>query len=102
VLVGYSFGSWCSIRYAVTDPEVAVVVAIGLPVLKYRFDAIRELRRPFAVVQPEQDEFGTPEQIRPFTDLADPPARVLVVPGTTHLFPGRAPEAELLKSGTVA
>lgn len=96
VLVGYSFGSWCGLRYALTDPGVSAMVAIGLPVKKYRFDAIGELRRPFAVVQPEHDEFGTPAEIRPFTDLADPPARVLVVPGTSHLFPGRAPEAGTL------
>jgi alpha/beta superfamily hydrolase len=93
VLVGYSFGSWCAIRYAVGDPEVAAVVAIGLPVKKYSFDVIAELRRPFAVVQPEHDEFGTPDEIRPFTDLADPKATVLVVPGSSHLLPGRAPEA---------
>jgi alpha/beta superfamily hydrolase len=93
VFVGYSFGSWCGIRHAVLDPGVTAVVAIGLPVKKYAFEVIGQLGRPFAVVQPEHDEFGTPQEIRRFTDLADPPALILVVPGTSHLFPGRAAEA---------
>jgi dienelactone hydrolase len=73
VLVGYSFGSWCTVRYAVGDPGIAAVVAVGLPVLKYPFDAIAALRRPLAVVQPEHDEFGTPAQIRPVLEAADRP-----------------------------
>jgi alpha/beta superfamily hydrolase len=93
VLVGYSFGSWCTVRYAVGDPGIAAVVAVGLPVLKYPFDAVAALRRPLAVVQPEHDEFGTPAQIRPVLEAADPPARVTVIPGASHLLPGRAPEA---------
>jgi alpha/beta superfamily hydrolase len=93
VLVGYSFGSWCSVRYAVSDPAIAAVVAVGLPVLKYPFDAIADLHRPLAVVQPEHDEFGTPDQVREVLSAADPPARVTVIPGASHLLPGRAPEA---------
>jgi alpha/beta superfamily hydrolase len=87
VLVGYSFGSWCAVRYAVAHPEIAAVVAVGLPVRKYGFDMIPELRSPFAVVQPEYDEFGPPDEIRPLVEHVD------VVPGATHLLPGRAPEA---------
>jgi alpha/beta superfamily hydrolase len=93
VLIGYSFGSWCAVRYAVAHPEVAAVVAIGLPVRTYGFETIPELRRPLAVVQPEHDEFGPPDEVRAVLAGADPPARVDVVPGATHLLPGRAPEA---------
>jgi alpha/beta superfamily hydrolase len=93
VLVGYSFGSWCAVRYAVPHPEIEAVVAIGLPVRKYAFDRIPELRRPLAVVQPEHDEFGTPDEVRAVLVGAQPPARLEVVPGGTHLLPGRAPEA---------
>jgi alpha/beta superfamily hydrolase len=93
VLVGYSFGSWCAVRYALAHPEVAAVVAIGLPVRKYAFDGILELRRPLAVVQPAFDEFGSPDEVRATLHGAEPPARLDVVPGATHLLPGRAPEA---------
>jgi len=93
LLVGYSFGSWCAVRYAVLHPEIAGVVAVGLPVKQYAFDMISELRRPLAVVQPEYDEFGSPDEVRTSLERADPPARVDVVPGATHLLPGRAPEA---------
>ena len=93
VLVGYSFGSWCAVRYAAMHPEIAAVVAIGLPVGTYGFETVPELRRPLAVVQPEHDEFGPPAQVRAVLAGADPPARVDVIPGATHLLPGRAPEA---------
>lgn len=91
--VGFSFGSWCGIRHAVDDATVAGVVAIGLPVDKYAFDELARLGRPFAVVQAESDEFGTPGRVREATAGLDPAAEVHEVPGTTHLFPGRARDA---------
>ena len=102
VLVGYSFGAWCSVRYAVDDPDVAALVAIGLPVLKYGFESIARFQRPMAVVQPEHDEFGTPAQIQPVLQAANPPARVAVIPGASHLLPGRAPEAGAAVAEAVA
>lgn len=36
LLVGYSFGSLCSIRHALSDTRIAGVVAIGLPVNQLR------------------------------------------------------------------
>ena len=91
-IAGFSFGSWCAIRYAVTDPGVAAVVAIGLPVAIYPFDELAQLRPPLAVVQAEHDEFGDPAKVGKLLARHGLDAPVIVVPGTTHLFPGRAPE----------
>lgn len=93
LLVGYSFGSWCAIRHAVADREVAGVIAIGLPVRVYPFLELRDLRCPFAVVQGSEDEFGTPAEVEALLDGAGVTAPVLTVPGTSHLFPGKAPLA---------
>jgi len=93
VLVGFSFGSWCAIRHAVTDPNVAGVVAIGLPIKKYPFHEVADLRRPFAVVQAENDEFGAAAEVEAFLKASAVEAPVHVVPGTTHLFPGVARRA---------
>jgi uncharacterized protein len=91
--VGYSFGSWCAIRHAADDRSIAAVVAIGLPVREYRFAEIARLRHPLAAVQGSEDEFGAPEEVRAVLAKANPPGDLIVVPGATHLFPGRVPEA---------
>lgn len=93
LVVGYSFGARCGLLHAVDDPDVAGIVAIGLPVRLWRFEEVAALGKPFAVVQGSEDEFGSIEDVRRVLERANPGARLLVVPGATHLFPGRAPEA---------
>lgn len=91
LLVGYSFGSRCSIQHALHDPHVAAVVAIGLPVRILDLSAAAEFDRPLAVVQGSRDEFGAPDEVRALAPRAD----LRVLDGAQHLFPGRAPEAGL-------
>jgi pimeloyl-ACP methyl ester carboxylesterase len=93
VLVGYSFGSRCVIAHAIADPTVAGVVAIGLPVRLWRFDDLPSLARPLGVVQGTQDEYGSIAEVAEILLRATPAGRLYEVPGASHLFPGRAPEA---------
>ncbi len=94
VLVGFSFGSRCSLRHAASDPSVAAVVAIGLPVLVYDLAAdLRRLTKPLAVVQGSEDEFGSPDDVRAVLAAAGVEAAVSVIAGASHLFPGRVREA---------
>jgi alpha/beta superfamily hydrolase len=93
VLVGFSFGSICAIRYALGDPEVVGIVAIGLPVKRYPLPDLAAFRRPLTVVQGELDEFGGPEEVRHVIDPLEPPGQLLTVDSATHLFPGTAPLA---------
>lgn len=93
LVVGYSFGAWCSIRHAVDNPAVAGLIAIGLPVRTFAFDDLERLRRPLVVVQGSEDEFGSPDDVRETLAPTDPPAEILIVEGATHLFPGHAPDA---------
>jgi alpha/beta superfamily hydrolase len=91
LLCGYSFGSWCALRYALGDRSIAGVVALGLPVDLYDVTgAVAALGRPLLVVQAEADEFGSPEAVRAALSGALPPASLRVIPDTTHLFPGKA------------
>jgi alpha/beta superfamily hydrolase len=92
-VVGFSFGSLCGIRYAVGDAGVVAVIAIGLPVSRDAIPELAQLNRPLAVVQASDDELGSPAAVRALVERADPPGAVHVVAGTTHLFPGRAPDA---------
>ncbi len=91
--VGYSFGSLCAIRHAAGDPEVAAVVAIGLPVRAYGFEELARLERPLSVVQGSEDEFGSPDEVRVALARAKGPTEITIVPGASHLFPGRIQEA---------
>jgi hypothetical protein len=94
VAAGFSFGAWCGLRYALHDPAVRAVVAIGLPVRVYPLgEEIRALGRPLAVVQAGNDEFGTPDEVASLLDAARAPSRLVVVEGTGHLFAPRARRA---------
>ena len=95
ILVGYSFGSRCAIAHAIADKSVAGVVAIGLPPRIWPFDDLPSLRRPLAVVQGTEDEFGPIDEVEALIAAASPPGRLYAVPGASHLFPGRAQEAGL-------
>ena len=57
-LVGYSFGSVCSIRLAVNDDTVKAVIGIGLPARIFELDDVKRLGRPLTIVQGSEDEFG--------------------------------------------
>ena len=93
VLVGYSFGVRCSLLHMLGNPDVAALVAIGLPLRSYPFTELAELDRPYAVVQGSADELGPLEEVRKILGGADPEARLHVVDGASHLFPGDAPKA---------
>ncbi len=93
ILVGYSFGSRCAIAHAIADRTIAGVVAIGLPSRIWPFDELPSLGRPLAVVQGTEDEFGPIAEVEALIARAAPPGKLYPVPGASHLFPGRAPEA---------
>jgi len=95
LLVGYSFGSRCAIDHALSDPAVAGVVAIGLPVRLWPFTEIERLGRPLAVVHGTRDQFGSIEEITSLLARASPPGQLYAVPGATHPFPAQAQEAAL-------
>ena len=95
ILVGYSFGSHCSIAYAAQDRFVAGVVAIGLPVRIWAFEDLPSLTCPLAVVQGTCDEFGSIEEVRAAMSRMAAPVRLFEVAGASHLFPGRAKEAAM-------
>ena len=93
IAVGYSFGSVCTIRHAIHNPNIKAVIALGLPIRTYPLEELSRLKRPLAVIQAENDEFGTPNEITPLLDTLQPPGTLQTVPETTHLFPDRAQDA---------
>jgi alpha/beta superfamily hydrolase len=92
LLVGYSFGALCSLRYAVRNEPVAGVIAIGLPVRLFPIDEIDALLCPLAVVQGSADDFGPADEVRTRVANAAHPVDMHVIDGATHFFDGRAPD----------
>jgi len=101
VLVGYSFGSHCAVTEALQDPTTAGVIAIGLPVRIWPFNDLETLRRPLAVVQGTNDEFGSIEEVEAVIARARPAGRLYRIEGASHLFPGRAAEVATVVAGAV-
>ena len=101
ILVGYSFGSRCAVTHAIEDAGVAGVVAIGLPVRIWSFADLAGFNRPLAVVQGTNDEFGSIGEAEAVVKGAKPAGKLYVVPGATHLFPGRAAEVGTIVADAV-
>jgi alpha/beta superfamily hydrolase len=94
VTAGYSFGSWCAVRDAATNDDVAAVVAIGLPVRSYPFGPVLEaFTKPLALVHGSEDEVAPLPEVRALLAATRMGAKLIVVEGASHLFPGRAAEA---------
>ena len=97
LMVGYSFGAWCGLRYAQTSSFLQGFVAIGLPTRRFQFEeTLQNFSIPLAVIQASEDEFGTPDEIQPILDKVPGPTQLHVVPNTSHLFPKRAKEPAAL------
>lgn len=96
LLVGYSFGASCAIRYARREPAAAGIVAIGLPLRYLSRGEVGAAPGPLAVVQGGEDEIGPPREVREAIAPLGPLSRLYEVPGASHLFPGRAGDVAAL------
>jgi alpha/beta superfamily hydrolase len=94
-LVGYSFGSLCSLRFMQGHLHhcVAGFVAIGLPVREYDLGNLTTIDLPLGVVQGTEDEFGSPEEVRSVLQGVPGTSVVHEVGGASHLFPRQAGDA---------
>ncbi len=91
MVVGFSFGAFCAIRLALTEPSVSGVVAIGIATRHYHYSDAAKLDKPFAVVQGERDELAELDVVRRIVDEAS--GTLHVIPETGHLFQGRSRDA---------
>jgi alpha/beta superfamily hydrolase len=88
---GFSFGAFAALAAGPRDPGVRGLLLAGLaltPVADLPRDLtpLRALALPVAVVQAEQDQFGSPDQVRAALAGSAGARRVSVVKRATHLF----------------
>lgn len=89
---GFSFGSWMALLAGEGDPGVAGMLLAGFALRSADLDVVRDTApvrasaKPIAIVQAQEDEFGTPEEVRAVVARSVGPRRIVAVPGATHLF----------------
>jgi alpha/beta superfamily hydrolase len=85
---GFSFGSMVSLSYAVTDPRVVALFAIGIPVRLYDYTFLKEVDKPVLIVQGEEDEFGSGIEVESAVGEMGSHVTLVRIPGADHYFSG--------------
>jgi hypothetical protein len=93
-LMGFSFGAWVGLSVGASDPRVAALVGLGLPVASYDLSFLREVSKPKLFVQGTLDVFGPANQMQAFYDSLAEPKRIHWVQGANHFFAGKLAEVQ--------
>jgi alpha/beta superfamily hydrolase len=91
---GFSFGAWMALEAGCGDPSVPGVLCAGLTPRMFTLQLARSCPKPVAVIQAENDAYGSPEDIGRLLEGAEAPRRLAPVPGATHLFTEDLPGLE--------
>ena len=104
VVGGLSFGSLVGMSVGVDDARVGALVALGTPINVYDYSFLADAGKPVLVVQGEEDEYGSAEEVAEVMEALGDHILVRGIPGSGHLFEGRYVElrrviAEFFSSG---
>ena len=92
LLAGFSFGAGVGLRVGCTDPRVARLIGLGIPVKSMDLDYLRECAKPKLFISGGSDEFGPREQIESLFVTLPQAKQLFIVEGADHFFTGRLPE----------
>ena len=102
VVGGFSFGSMVALSVGSSDDRVASMLGLGLPVEmddRYDYGFLAGAGKPILVVQGENDEFGSGENVAAALGPLGSHITLVRVPGTDHFFKDRLPELRAAVSG---
>ena len=91
-LGGFSFGARTALQLALRDLRVEKILAVGLAVDIFDLTFITGLQQPTAFVHAENDEYGSPQNIRALLTKVPAKHALFVVPGADHLCNGKLDE----------
>ena len=92
---GFSFGSMVALSVGADDPRVVALLGLGLPIERneaYDFSFLRDVVKPVLIVQGENDEFGSGENIASHLAGLGSHITLVRVPGADHYFTDRIDE----------
>ena len=102
VFAGFSFGAAIGLRAAYSDPRVAAVIGIGMPVVPvaadaeearvYTFDFMRDCAKPKLFVSGARDQFGPRAKLEALVASLPQPTKLVLIEGADHFFEGRLRE----------
>jgi len=95
VVGGFSFGSLVGLSVGAPDDRVGAMFGLGLPVgldQRYDFGFLADAGKPTLLVQGEDDEFGSGEELASVVAPLGAHVTLVRIPGTDHYFEGRLDE----------
>ena len=98
-LGGFSFGSYVASRAAL-NLDIGQLITIAPPVDRYPFDSLRHPECPWLVIQGDEDEIVSIDQVRQWSSTLKPPPELIVMQEADHFFHRRLMDLRgLLKNG---
>ncbi|HET9402876.1 MAG TPA: alpha/beta family hydrolase [Candidatus Acidoferrales bacterium] len=98
LLAGFSFGAWVGLRIGCADRRIAELIGLGAPVNDSQFDYLSHCAKPKLFITGENDQFGSPENLKKLVAAFPAKARdetsVVIVPGVDHFFAGKLHEMD--------
>jgi alpha/beta superfamily hydrolase len=97
-LIGYSFGAQVALQHALTDPRIAALVAVALPLVHRGAPDLACELPPILLIAGEHDHLCPPERLQTFADALGRQARATLIRAADHFLVGH--EAAVGKLGT--
>lgn len=91
---GFSFGARTIASLARSEPRIARLLCVALPVRAFDCSAILALRVPAHIIMAGQDAFGTAADLHARFPALPPNVEVEELAGVDHFFKGKTPELE--------
>ncbi len=91
---GFSFGSRVGLRVGLRDPRVAGLVGLGIPVSLDDFSFLSGTTKPILVVQGEQDEYGSGDDVQQLVDGIPGSVTLVRIADSDHYFDGHFEELQ--------
>ena len=86
LLGGFSFGTRVGLPVGVRDPRVHALLGMGLALTMSDFDFLAGVEKPLLIVQGEEGEFGSGEEVRERVEAWGGKIALEVIPGSGHYF----------------
>jgi hypothetical protein len=97
IFAGFSFGAGVGLKPAAADPQVAALIAAGMPIQVegrlYNYSFLKTCALPKLIISGDRDQFSTAEQLRALHSTLPEPKQLTLIKGADHFFePGFLPE----------
>jgi hypothetical protein len=93
-LLGFSFGASVALRVGASEPRVAALVGLGVPVASTNMDFLRGVLKPKLIIQGTRDQFGPRALVESFFGLLAEPKQIYWVQDADHFFTGKLEEVQ--------